>query len=82
MSTMISVRGLEDVHVDATFNLVRQRLNQILTSTNRAGDSVDNAKPLNDLTFKEYDSGARVCILPEHVIAIADMGGDEDDDDE
>lgn len=83
MSTLISVRGNEDIEVEESFNLVRQRLNQMLTGTKRDGSENNTNKPLNDLTFKHAESGMRIAILPEHIIGIADTGDlEEDDDDE
>jgi hypothetical protein len=75
---------MEPVEVQESFNLVRQRINQAITGTNREGvkaNDKDRNRPLHTLSFKTMEGG-RIAPAPEHVIGVGsdterDEGGEE-----
>ena len=69
MTTFLFLRGMEIVEVEESFNLVRQRINEVVTNTNRAGEPDEDNKPLHKLSFKTAEGG-RVAIAPEYVIGV------------
>jgi len=69
MTTFLFLRGMEIVEVEESFNLVRQRINEVVTNTNRNGTPDEDNKPLHKLSFKTADGG-RVAIAPEYVIGV------------
>lgn len=80
MSTFLFVRGLEPVELEDNFNLVRQRLNEVLTGTNRDGSEDNSNKPMQKVSFKTAEGG-RIAVVPEHIIGVgSDTRTDSDDD--
>jgi hypothetical protein len=76
---------MEPVEVEESFNLVRQRLNQAITGTNRDGvkaDDKERNRPLHKLSFKTTEGG-RISVAPEHLIGVGSDsdrdGGDEEE---
>jgi len=70
---------MEPVEVEENYNLVRQRLNEIVTNTNRDGTEDTDNKPLNKVSFKTIEGG-RVAIMPEHIIGVgSDLRKDGED---
>ena len=85
MATFLLIRGMEPVEVEASYNLVRQRINQAVTGTDRDGvkaDDKERNRPLHKISFKTAEGG-RIAIVPDHVIGVGsdtekDEGGEEE----
>lgn len=79
MTTFLFVRGLDPVEVEESFNLVRQRINEVVTGTDRDGSKAEDKvrnRPLHKVTFKTAEGG-RIAISPENIIGV---GSDEERD--
>lgn len=85
MSTFLLIRGMEPVEVDASYNLVRHRINQALTGTNQDGSKAEDVvrnRPLHKISFKTMEGG-RIAIAPDAIIGVGsdtekDEGGEEE----
>lgn len=85
MSTFLLIRGMEPVDVDASYNLVRHRVNQALTGTNQDGSKAEDVvrnRPLHKLSFRTTEGG-RIAIAPDYIIGVGsdtekDEGGEEE----
>jgi hypothetical protein len=86
MTTFLIIRGIDPVEVQESFNLVRQRVNEAVTGTQRDGSKADDKvrnRPLHKLTFKTLDGG-RIAPVPENILAVGsdeerDVGGEDDE---
>jgi hypothetical protein len=86
MTTFLIIRGIDPVEVEESFNLVRQRVNEAVTGTQRDGSKADDKvrnRPLHKLTFKTVDGG-RIAPVPENILAVGsdearDAGGEDDE---
>jgi hypothetical protein len=79
VSTFLFVRGMEPIEVEESYNLVRQRLNEVVTGTNRDGTEDDSKRPLHKVSFKTVEGG-RVAIVAEYLIGVgSDVQKDEDE---
>jgi hypothetical protein len=82
VSTYLMVRGLDPIELDEdeSFNRVRQKVNQAVTSTYRNGK--DAARPLHEVTFFTADGG-RIAPVPYLIQAVGSdqrKDGEEDED--
>jgi hypothetical protein len=81
------VRGLDPIELDEdeSFNRVRQKVNQAVTSTYRNGEEKngkDAARPLHEVTFFTADGG-RIAPVPYLIQAVGSdqrKDGEEDED--
>jgi len=69
VTTFLFLRGMEIVEVEESFNLVRQRINEVVTKTNRDGSEDKDQRPLHKVSFKTAEGG-RVAIVPEYIIGV------------
>ena len=77
MATYLMVRGLEPVEIEESFNLARQRVNEVVTGTNRDGSMDYRQRPLHKVTFKTKDNG-RFAPVPQHILGVgSDMPNDK-----
>lgn len=88
MSTFLFIRGLDPVELEESFNMVRQRVNEVVTGTDRDGSKAEDKvrnRPLHKVTFKtvqEDGSTGRIAVSPENIIGVGsdtekDQGGEE-----
>lgn len=78
MATYLFIRSMEPVVVEENYNLVRQRLNEVITQTNRDGSPDESNRPMHKVSFHTIEGG-RIAIVPEHIIGV---GSDEHSDTE
>lgn len=79
MATYLFIQGMDNVEVEESYNLVRQRINRAITGIDKSGETLEPknaAKPLHDLSFKTADGG-RIAVNPDKIIGV---GSDEDRD--